>query len=240
MTTALNNYKANDRDSTQSTWREQLVEVSVFLFLVVPSMVLSFFAVKQGTLSFVLVAFATILRDLALVSLILFFLWHNGEHVNRIGWKFKNISKEVALGIGLYVPFSFVTGFFENALQVAGFSGPSTPLPSFMAAKGTTQFFLAIALVAVVSLAEETIFRGYLILRLKTITGNLLTAALLSAAIFSLGHGYEGSAGVITVGFMGLVFTFVYMWRQNLVAPIVMHFLQDFIGIVLLPWLGKG
>jgi len=32
-------------------------------------MVLSFFAVKQGALSFVLVAFATILRDLALVSL---------------------------------------------------------------------------------------------------------------------------------------------------------------------------
>jgi membrane protease YdiL (CAAX protease family) len=56
--------------------------------------------------------------------------------------------------------------------------------------------------------------------------------------IFSLGHGYEGSAGVITVGFMGLVFALVYLWRGSLVAPMVMHFLQDFIGIVLSPLLG--
>ena len=53
--------------------KEQFFEVAVFLFLIVPSLVLSFFAVQQGTMSFVLVAISTILRDLALVSLILFF-----------------------------------------------------------------------------------------------------------------------------------------------------------------------
>jgi len=41
---------------------EQLVEVSVFLFLIVPSMVLSFFAVKQGSLSLTFVAFGAILQ----------------------------------------------------------------------------------------------------------------------------------------------------------------------------------
>jgi len=41
---------------------EQLVEVSVFLFLIVPSMALSFFAVKQGSLSFTFVAFGVILQ----------------------------------------------------------------------------------------------------------------------------------------------------------------------------------
>jgi membrane protease YdiL (CAAX protease family) len=239
VVTGLNNSKADSRDSFQSNCGEQLVEVSVFLFLIVPSMVLSFFVVKQGTLSFVLVAFATILRDLALVSLILFFVWRNGESVNRIGWTFKNVWKEAVQGIGLYIPFFFAAGFFENALRVAGLSVPSTPLPSFMAARGMVEIFLAIVLVTVVAVAEETIFRGYLILRLKAITVSP-AAALLSAAIFSLGHGYEGSAGVVTVGVMGLVFALVYMWRQSLVAPIVMHFLQDFIGIVLLPWLGKG
>jgi membrane protease YdiL (CAAX protease family) len=191
-------------------------------------------------LSFVIVAFATILRDLALVSLILFFVWRNGEPADRIGWAFKNSLKEVVLGIALYIPFFFAAGFFENALRVAGLSVPSTPLPSFMAAKGMGEILLAIILVAVVALAEETIFRGYLILRLKAITVSPAAASLLSAAIFSLGHGYEGSAGVVTVGVMGLVFAFVYMWRQSLVAPIVMHFLQDFIGIVLLPLFGKG
>jgi len=75
---------------------------------------------------------------------------------------------------------------------------------------------------------------------LKAITASPALAALLSAAFFSLGHGYEGSAGVITVGVMGLVFALIYLWRQSLITPMVMHFLQDFIGIVLLPLLGKG
>jgi membrane protease YdiL (CAAX protease family) len=55
--------------------------------------------------------------------------------------------------------------------------------------------------------------------------------------VFSLGHGYEGTAGVITVGVMGIVFAAVYLWRGSLVAPIAMHFLQDFMSIVLQPLL---
>jgi membrane protease YdiL (CAAX protease family) len=109
-----------------------------------------------------------------------------------------------------------------------------------MAAKGMGELLLAIALVEVVALGEETIFRGYLNLRLKAITTSPAAAALLSATIFSLGHGYEESAGVVTVGVMGVIFALIYIWRQSLVAPIVMHFLQDFISIVLLPLLGKG
>jgi len=240
VVTELNNSKTNSRDSAQSSWTEQLVEVSVFLFLIIPSMALSFFAIKQGSLSFVLVAISAILRDLALVSLIFFFIWRNNEPFTWIGWTYKSSRKEIALGIVLFIPFSFGTGLLEKGLRAVGLSAPSTPLPSFLAARGMGEFLLALVLVGIVALAEETIFRGYLILRFKAVTANPTVAALLSAAIFSLGHGYEGSAGVVTVGVMGLVFAFLYMWRKSLVAPIVMHFLQDFIGIVLLPLLGKG
>ena len=93
-------------------------------------------------------------------------------------------------------------------------------------------------MVIIVAFAEETVFRGYLSLRFKAVTESPSAAILLSAVIFSLGHGYEGSAGVITVSLMGLIFALVYVWRQSLVAPMVMHFLQDFIGIVLLPIVG--
>jgi membrane protease YdiL (CAAX protease family) len=227
-------------DTTIINRKEQVAEVSVFLFLIVPSMALSFFAFKQGDLNFLLVAISAILRDLALVSLILFFIWRNHEPATWIGWTLKNSRKEISVGILLFIPFSFGTGLLEKGLQAIGLSAPSTPLPSFLTARGTVEFLLALVLVVIVALAEETIFRGYLILRLKAITTNPIGAALLSALIFSLGHGYEGSAGVVTVGVMGLVFAFVYMWRRSLVAPIVMHFLQDFLGIVLLPLLHKG
>lgn len=240
MAIDLNISKSKIMSGVRLNSKEQLLEVSVFLFLIVPSLVLSFFAVKQGNLSFVLVAVSIILRDLALVSLILFFLWRNGESVRSLGWTFKSGWKEVALGIGLFIPLTFGAAWLEQILQLAGFSAPSTPQPSFLTAAGTAEFILAFILVAVVAVAEETIFRGYLILRFGAVTASRMVAILASVVIFSLGYGYEGTAGVITVGVLGLVFALVYVWRKSLVAPVVMHFLQDFIGIILLPLLGLG
>ncbi len=239
MTTVTQNGGAEPENSRLSSRREQAAEVSVFLFLIVPSMIFSFFIVKQGGMSFVLVALSTILRDLGLVCLILFFARRNGERLEMIGWSFKNVRKDVLLGIWLFIPFFFGAGLLENGLRMIGFSAPAAPLPSLSAEKTAPEFLLAAVMVVVVAMAEETIFRGYLILRFRTVMANTSAAALLSAVIFSLGHGYEGSAGVVTVGVMGLVFALVYLWRQSLVAPMVMHFLQDFIGIVLLPLLGK-
>jgi membrane protease YdiL (CAAX protease family) len=240
MTTDLNTGEVNRESSTRPSRREQLFEVSAFLFLIVPSLALSFFAVKQGTLSFVITAIATILRDLALVSLILFFIWRNREAITRIGWSLKNGWRDVVLGVVLFIPFFYGAGLLENILHQAGFSVPSTPTPSFLAAQGITEIILAFVLVVVVAIAEETIFRGYLILRFRGLAASPVVAILLSAFVFSLGHGYEGTAGVVTVGTMGAVFAIIYVWRKSLVAPMVMHFLQDFIGIVLLPLLGMG
>jgi len=218
--------------------REQFFEVLVFLFLIIPSMVLSFLVIRQGGLGFVFTASSVMLRDLALVSLILFFLWRNREPLDRLGWNFNNGWKDVALGIGLFLPMFFTAGVLDHALQAAGLSAPATPMPSFLAARGRAELLLAFFLVVLVAIAEETIFRGYLLLRFRGVNLSPPWAAVLSAVIFSLGHGYEGTSGVVTVGTMGLVFAVIYLWRQSLVAPMVMHFLQDFTGIVLAPLLG--
>lgn len=212
-------------------------EVSVFLFLIVPSMALSFFAVKLGSLNFGMVALGTILRDLALVSLIVFFLWRNGEPFSQIGWRFRNRWKDVIWGGAIFIPFFICASLLEKGLQQLGFSVPATPLPFSAATKSLLEILLAFVLVVIVAWAEETIFRGYLILRFRTITASPLSAVFLSSFIFSLGHGYEGSAGVVTVGFMGFVFGLVYLWRKSLVAPMTIHFLQDLSGILILPLL---
>lgn len=224
--------------SQQTNRNEQFLEISVFLFLIVPSMALSFFASDQeGSLSFSLSAVATILRDLALVSLILFFLWRNREPVLSLGWDLRNFWKEFLLGVILFFPFFYISGRLENALHAAGLSLPSTPAPAFLSPRGPVEILLAIILVVVVAISEETIFRGYLMLRFRSMM-NGLVAVFLSAVVFALGHGYEGTAGLVTVGFMGIIFSLIYTWRRSLVAPIVMHFLQDFTVIVLFPLLG--
>jgi membrane protease YdiL (CAAX protease family) len=217
--------------------KEQRLEVLVFLSLIAPSMALSFFVIRQGGLSFTLTAVATILRDLSLVGLVAFFVWRTGEGVRRIGWAFEHSWREVWLGAALFVLVVFGASVLEQLLQEAGLSAPSMPLPQFLSASSVSQFLLAWLLVLVVAVAEETMFRGYLILRFRAVTGSSAAALLLSTVVFALGHGYEGSAGVVTVGALGLAYALVYEWRKSLVAPIVMHFLQDFVSVVVLPLL---
>jgi CAAX protease family protein len=227
----------NTHPESEPGRRIQVRELFVFLFLIVPSLLTSFLPVRQRSLSFDLVAWATIVRDLALLSLITYFLWRNSEPLSRIGWRFQNFAREAVLGAALFVPMVVLTNTLEALFQRLGLSAPTTQLPKFLTAAGRGELGLAVLLVAVVAIVEETIFRGYLILRFQAATRSTAAAVLLSTVVFAVGHGYEGTAGVATVGFMGLIFAVVYVWRRSLVAPMVMHFLQDFIAIVLLPLL---
>jgi membrane protease YdiL (CAAX protease family) len=220
--------------------REQLIEVAVFLFLIGPSLALSFFAGDQTNISFVLEAVATILRDLSLLALILFFLWRNKETIAHIGWTVQHVWKDLAIGVVLFVPVSFGAAQLERFLSAVGFSTPAKALPSLEPSRSTAEMLLAVVLVTVVALTEESIFRGYLLLRFEAITKSPFWSVLLTAVVFSLGHGYEGTAGVVTVGALGLAFCLVYVWRKSLVAPITMHFLQDLIAIVIMPLLTRS
>ncbi len=217
---------------------EQTLELLAFLFLIVPSIVIAFFALGETGVSFPLVAASTIFRDLALVTLIAFFLWRNGEPAWKIGWTTRDLWSNLLLGLVLTPIVIFGAGILDSLLRSMGLSGPAPGATNFLIPAGPGQIALAFVLVIVVAISEETIFRGYLIARLEGITGNSPFAVLLSTAIFSVGHGYEGTSGLLTVGAMGLVFALLFVWRRSLVAPVVIHFINDFIGIVLIPLLG--
>ncbi len=217
----------------QTFWNYHLIEVLVFLFLIVPSMVLSFLVTaKLGRLDFVSMAGAIIVRDLALVTLVFYFIWRNGETLQDLGWTRKNVWQDGFLGLALFLPFTYGANVLESFLQQAGLSVPAGQ-PAFLTVHGSGEIMLGIVLVIIVALAEETIFRGYLMLRFQGAHLGPLAAALLSTVIFALGHGYEGTAGVMTGAYRGLVFALLYLWRGSLIAPVILHFLQDFSGIVL-------
>jgi membrane protease YdiL (CAAX protease family) len=210
----------------------QGLELGVFLFLIVPSLALQYF-VGVENIGFVTTAIATILRDLALVSLIFYFTWVASESPAVLGLAPGNPWREILLGILLFIPFFYLFALLENFLLTHGLHGPQGKLPDFALGKGIGPSILATFMVIVVAFAEELIFRGYLMLRIGNITGSRFWSVILSAAVFTLGHGYEGSAGLLTVGLAGIAFALIYLWRGNLVAVMTMHFLQDFISIVL-------
>lgn len=215
--------------------KTQFIELCVFLSLIFPTMVLFFFVRHQKFAGLDITILATVFHDLAFVGLIVFFVWRNGEPVKRLGWSAGQFQREVWLGIVLFVAVFMAASLLDRFLTASGVSSSHGSLPSFLKAKSPAQYAALTLMIVVVAFAEETIFRGYLILRLRSLTGSDLGAIVISSVIFSLGHGYEGTAGMITVFFIGAVLATVYIWRKNLVAPMVIHFLQDFVSIVLLP-----
>ena len=221
------------------TRKEQLIEVFVFLLLIVPTMILSYFVTQEAGGDFTILAIATIVRDLALLALILFFIWRNGERPEIIGWTAKHEWADLVLGVLLFIPLTFLIIAVQSVLQRLGFTGPAQDGQQFFLPQGPIDIMLAITLVIVVAITEEFIFRGYLIRRFSSVTRSLFWAIILSSIIFAFGHGYQGGIGVITIGIVGLVFALVYVWRRSLMAPVVMHFLQNFTAIVVVPYLAQ-
>jgi membrane protease YdiL (CAAX protease family) len=215
--------------------KRDLFEVLVFLIFIVPSMMGSFFAVEGGNPHFLILSSSLIFNDLAYICLIVFFLWRNGEPLADIGWKFDGMKKEAILGAGLFVPLTACVWLFETGLQRLGFSSHMNHLPGFMAFNGPGEIFLACILVIVVAIAEETIFRGYLIFRFRRVTGSLTASVIISSVLFSLGHGYEGPATMATIFVLATIVALIYVWRKSLVAPMVIHLLIDLYPLVLVP-----
>jgi len=214
--------------------REQL-ELGAFLLLIVPPIVLASMA-GVSRHAFAITTVATILHDVALTALILFFVWAAGEPFAAIGWTSRRLGREIALGVVLYLPMLAVLVILGGLLRAVGLEPPHPP-PAGLVPHSLAERALASLLVVVVAVAEETMFRGYLLLRLGAVTRSTTAAVVLSTLAFAAAHTYSGSGGVVSVAVLAVVFALVYLWRKSLVAPIVLHFLQDFLGLIIAPWL---
>lgn len=79
---------------------------------------------------------------------------------------------------------------------------------------------------------EELCYRGFAIERLCALGLPRWLAAAIPWVIFGLGHYRAGWGNVVMALGLGLVLTVVYLWRRDLVANMIGHFLVDFLGNV--------
>lgn len=87
-------------------------------------------------------------------------------------------------------------------------------------------------------ISEEVLYRGYAIERLQTLTGSKWIAVAISLPLFAAFHFRQGLAGVVLAFVLGAILTAFYLWKRDLLANMVGHFLVDFIPNVLLAGLG--
>lgn len=81
--------------------------------------------------------------------------------------------------------------------------------------------------------AEELFYRGYAIERLQALGLGRFWAAGIPLLIFAVAHWTGGWANILIALALGAVLAGFYLWRRDLIANMIGHFLVDFIGNVL-------
>jgi hypothetical protein len=79
-------------------------------------------------------------------------------------------------------------------------------------------------------LFEEIIFRGYLQRQFGALAQNAVIGIVASAAIFGLGHGYQGTRMMIVIAVFGAFFGILAHLRKSLRPGMMAHAFQDSIA----------
>ncbi len=90
-----------------------------------------------------------------------------------------------------------------------------------------------LALSAGVGLWEELVFRGYLMTRLRRVTGSWWIAVPLVSAVFAALHiGAQVALFVIPLFLMAVVWSLFTVWRRSVIPAVVGHALFDFVSFL--------
>ena len=141
--------------------------------------------------------------------------------------------------VGSAGPRSCVACLGRGLTVICMLCGPlSLPLTHYTggssgAALAKLPVWLVTLIVVRAGVLEELFYRGYAIERLEALGLNRYWAGTIPLVIFSVGHWTGGWANMVIALVLGAALTFFYLWRRDLVANMIGHFLVDFISNVL-------
>lgn len=80
----------------------------------------------------------------------------------------------------------------------------------------------------VVGIYEEVLFRGFLMTRLRRVTGSWTLAVLISTVLFTVLHAFDQVwVALPMIAFLSLAFSVVTIWRRSIVPAVIAHGLFD-------------
>jgi membrane protease YdiL (CAAX protease family) len=94
-------------------------------------------------------------------------------------------------------------------------------------------YWYRVLLVLRAAVVEEILFRGYLIEKVRHLTGSSTLAIAVSVAAFTYAHlANWGLVHLIPVFGGGVIFAVLYVWKRDLSSNMIAHFLTDAAGFL--------
>ena len=108
----------------------------------------------------------------------------------------------------------------------------------FLMPKSSTEKIAFAGLSVSAGIAEELVFRAFLLAALLQAGTGIVAAVALSVTLFALSHAYQGIAGVVRVLLLGSLLTVPILLTGSIYPSIIAHAALDLIaGLVLGRWL---
>lgn len=177
------------------------------------------------SLSFTAVVWKESLIWLCVIALFVIIRRGEGLSFSSINLGFRRIGHSLLLGFILVVLCGVVGAAVATLTHFRG-GDLGQALSKF-------PLWLAFLIVLRAGVVEELFYRGYAIERLQRLGLNRWWAGLLPLLIFGFAHVANGWANVVLALALGLVLMLVYIWRRDLLANMIGHFLVDFSSIIL-------
>ena len=98
---------------------------------------------------------------------------------------------------------------------------------------GKLPLWLITLIVFRAGVVEEFFYRGYAIERLQALGLGRFSAGAIPLIIFSVAHWTGGWANIVIALALGSILAASYVWRRDLAANMIGHFLVDFVGNIL-------
>jgi membrane protease YdiL (CAAX protease family) len=171
--------------------------------------------------------------------------WGDERPLEKLGLVRAPWLRTLGFGVGGAIATYVVTAIFTvsatllgQLLSPAGHDEQLATKARAMTALADVPLWLILPLAIFAGIYEEIVFRGFLLARLRTLLdvrdrpllGPAL-AAVVSALLFAVGHGYQGGIGVVQTFVAGLCFALLALGSRSLWPAILAHASIDAFGL---------
>ena len=177
----------------------------------------------------------TVLRGVLLVIVVGVILLARRQPAATLGITRRSIASN--LGLGLITTFLIMASLIVLGILILTFSGDEPPIDNARVLMELLPPMSPVTIVAfsiAVGIYEEVLFRGFLMTRLRRLTGSWIPAVILSTGLFVTLHLDQQGVARFAIGGLSLIFSGLTIWRKSIVPAIVAHAMFDLTQLMLL------